>query len=255
MNSKKAITLLLISTMLLSLTPILTANAVAIEDIWSENGIAITWNVVYDDLIIVTGTGGTPGRNVNVYWDAIDDWNGESGLLNSSKAEGNGDWEIWFNVPAAVNGEHYISVENVRTNEVETYVTALFVDAYIEVDPSTGLDGDEVTISGYGFDSEVDIVDVEFDGDDIDTSPSTPETDELGSWTATFEVPDIGYGVYTVYAEDDEGYWNVTEFEIGPAISLSSPPVGVARMKKRAKTGKEVMLKKGAGGAGIRRCF
>jgi hypothetical protein len=243
MNSKKAITLLVIATMLLSITPILSVSAdVNIVDLTGENGADYLfgqWGVVYGDVMKIYGTGGTPGKNVNVYWDAIDDWNGESGLLNTTKAEGNGDYELWFEIPEAVYGDHFITVENARTGEIYTELAPIVVEAFIEVDPESGLDGDEVTVNGYGFDSEVEIVDFEFDGTDEDLSPGTPETNEVGSWTATFEVPDIGYGVYNVYAQDDTGYWNDTTFEIGPSITLNKeegPSGTVVRITGRGFT-------------------
>ena len=238
MNSKKAITLLVLATLILSITPLVITNAITVVSVLDEDLLPLGL-VVYDDTIIVQGTGATPGRNVNVYWDAIDEWDGESGLLNSTKAEGDGSYEIWFDVPEAVNGDHFISVENVRNGDVDTWGTALTVAARIKLSPSSGLPGDEVTIKGYGFDDEVEIIDVNFDGADIDTSPSTPETDDLGSWTATFDVPSLGYGTYTVDATDENANTDDADFEVGAAITLNKvegPSGTVVRISGRGFT-------------------
>jgi len=241
MNSKKAITLLVLATLLMSLVPVISVNAIAVTTVLNENDVVIGVGdkIYYDDVIKVIGTGATPGRNVNVYWDAIDAWNGESGLLNTTKAEGNGDYEIWFTVPEAVNGDHWISVENARTTEDALWGTALEVDAKIELSPGSGLKDESVTINGYGYDSEVDIVGVTFNGTPVTTSPATPETNDLGSWSATFQVPDLAYAVYPVVATDASAFTNTTTFEIGASISLSKvegPSGTVVRISGRGFT-------------------
>jgi hypothetical protein len=239
MNSKKAITLLLIATMLLSITPLISVGAIDVGAVLDDGYNPIVGSVYYDDTIIVTGTGATPGRTVNIYWDAIDDWDGEAGFLNSSKAEGSGDWEVWFSVPEALNGPHYISVENVRNGDTDTWGVALDVDAKIKLSPKSGLPGDEITIKGYGFGDEKEVDPINFDGVDISTSPGTPETNDLGSWSATFDVPDENYGVYSVDAEDESGNFAAASFTIGASITLSKdmgPSGTVVRVTGRGFT-------------------
>jgi hypothetical protein len=227
MNSKKAITLLIMATMILSLVPILGANAISVT---STDAAGTNY---YGDTIAVWGSGATPGRDVKIYWDGIDD------LLNTTEAEGNGDWEIWFDVPEALNGEHYITVENVYNGDINTYSTAIDVGASIELDPDSGLENDEVTIEGYGFGDEEAIIEVRFNGSIIETSPSDPETNDLGSWTATFDVPsDIG-GTWEVYAEDNATNTAVADFKIGASITLNKdegPSGTVVRVTGRGFT-------------------
>jgi hypothetical protein len=242
MNSKKAITLLVLATLLLSLTPLVMTNAIDIDSVLDEDYNIIVGSVYYGDIIIVQGSGATPGRNVNVYWDSIDDWDAEtgSGLLNSTKAEGNGDYEVWLEVPEALNGAHYISVENVRNGETDTWTTAIDVGASLKLSPSSGLIGDEVTITGRGFGDEVEIDTVQFNVTTVTTSPGTPETNELGTWTATFDVPSYTYwDDHIVYAEDEDGNSATKSFKIGASITLNKvegPAGTVVRISGRGFT-------------------
>jgi len=181
----------------------------------------------YGDTIVVEGIGVTAGVDANLYWDAVKSWDGEKGLLNSTEAAADGTFEVWFDVPEAVNGDHYLWVKDVDTGGTAMW-GPFTVFARIKLDPSTALVGDEITIEGYGFSDEKEIISVTFDGDPIKTSPTTPETDELGSWTATFDVPTKPYGEYVVVAMDEEGVTATTEPKVGATIVLTPDegPVG-----------------------------
>jgi hypothetical protein len=85
-------------------------------------------------------------------------------------------------------------------------------------------------MKGYGFSEEVDIVTVHLMNATtadltLTTSPTGPETDELGYWTATFKVPKVSdgydYGDYQVYSIDDDGVEVNASFTIGPSIELN----------------------------------
>jgi len=245
MNSKKAITLLVLATLLMGLLPVLPARAgitnpiVETVDVVPTGQLADGVEVVYDETYAATGSGVSPGQNIEVYWDLIQAWDGEAGLLNTSKGLKDGTFEIWFNIPEAVNGDHYIWVRDVSTGETVKAVTAevtpagaVMVAAYVELDPDSGLEDDEITINGYGYSSEAELVPtliLIMGGGlgapaEMDLSPSTPETDEVGSWTATWIVPDDAaytYANYDIYAEDEDGVVNPTAavFTIGSSVT------------------------------------
>jgi hypothetical protein len=262
MNSKKAITLLVLATLLMSFVPLVPVNAeiTDAEVWWLDDGnpdypIADGETVRYDETLTAVGSGVSPGQTIQVYWDAIQPWDGEAGLLNSSKSKKSGAFEVWFDVPEAVVGDHYIWVKDVATGETVMAVTgeaaappalagALMVRPYIKLSPKAGLEDDEITIKGYGYGDEVEIAaeDILINGgavavlivdEELPCSPTDPETDNLGSWTATFDVPaladDYEYDVYEITAEDEDGNINDgAEFTIGPALTLSveEGPVG-----------------------------
>ncbi len=265
MNSKKAITLLVLATLMMSLVPTLSVSAeITDAEVWTlapdDDGdvgvpVAILADgvlVVYGDTLTVVGEGVSPKQTIQVYWDGIQAWDGEAGLLNSSASGKDGSFEVWFDIPEALNGDHYIWVKDTSTGETVMAVTAeadpaeaVMVGAYLEFEPSAGLEGDEITIYGYGYGDEVEIAaeDIIINGlapsaiadQALPTSPTAPETNEVGSWTATFDVPDFDdgyvYADYQITAEDEDGNINVAAdavFTIGPSVTLNveEGPVG-----------------------------
>jgi hypothetical protein len=94
------------------------------------------------------------------------------------------------------------------------------VNASLIVSPISGLKGDTVTLEGYGFGDEVNVDTIKFDDSLLGTIPSTPITESIGSWTATFSVPDKADGDYNVTAEDALGNNALTVFKVSPTITL-----------------------------------
>ena len=226
MNSKKAITLLVLATLLLSFVPIMPIKAAVSDlEIWEIDGVPDVEVIdgavyVYGDTLAVLGNGIAPGQDIEIWWDG-------STRLNTTDGNADGSFELWFDVPEALGGDHYLWLKvpstgdfvKADTNEIAP-AGALMVGPRVRVSPSSGLEGETVTVRGYGFSDEEDIVDVTFDGTTVDTTPSEPETDDLGSWEAEIEVPDLVYGTYDVYAIDDLGANALDDFEIGASIEL-----------------------------------
>ncbi|MFA9496908.1 MAG: hypothetical protein ACERKS_13470, partial [Candidatus Bathyarchaeota archaeon] len=110
MNNKKMITHLVLATLLLSMVP-MTFAAVGITDVETKAGAPVTGGD-YDDTVVVIGGGVQPGTTVELWWDdSTTAWNGVEGKLNETTADGDGSYEIWFDVPEAVNGAHYVWVK------------------------------------------------------------------------------------------------------------------------------------------------
>jgi uncharacterized protein YoxC len=238
----RILTILLVSTLLIALVPVIPVQAVAIDDISATTG-------DYGDTIEITGSGVTAGENVKLGWDGLKAWDGEKGILNTSEAKGAGTFEIWFDVPEAVAGSHYLWLKDMDTGDTYLYTTAFTVVSRIKFSPSSGLEGDKITIYGYGFADDEDISPITFDdgyGPDptLATTPSTPDTDDLGSWEATFKVPHDVYGDWEVYAEDESANSATEDFTIGPSITLDPEegPVGtVVEIVGRGFTEDEVI--------------
>jgi hypothetical protein len=180
------------------------------------------------DVIVVSGSMVTPSAVVNLYWDSLSSWNGESGLVNTASADPDGSYEVSFQVPEAVNGPHYIWVMDTVTGSTAMFSTPFEVSACLVLTPDVGLPGDVVTLNCYGFSDEADIESVTFDGVSIATSPGSMSTDDMGSCSMTFRVPNESYGVYEVSVIDSSSVSAVAYFTIGPTIALdvTSGPVG-----------------------------
>jgi len=232
MNSKKAITLLVLVTMLMALVPIVPVNAaIDMTDIEIEGAGANFGDAVQKgDEITVIGSGVTSGATVNIYWDIVQETftNGE-GKVATGKAKASGTFEIDFDVPAAVNGSHYLWVKDVSTGQTvggtDYDVTVI---PKLSISPSSGLIGDTITLSGYGYG---------YDADDIPeitvytnfstaytaatTSPTTVKTNSVGSWTATIKVPTAAVTANIWAKEKDYVANNANKtFTVGPVITL-----------------------------------
>ena len=197
-----------------------------ISDVKDKDG-AIISGGVYGDIFRAVGTGVAAGSEINLYWDLVGDWEEGEGFLNSSVGLPNGLFEVWFLVPEAHYGTHYLWVKDIDENKVDGPVP-FSVSPMLLITPGSGLTGDTITLKGYGFDSDVDVTEITFDSSDLSTTPSTPSTDTTGSWQATFKVPSITDNDYTITAEDEEGRSASETFTIGPAITLDidEGPVG-----------------------------
>ncbi len=207
MNSKKAITLLVLVTLLMGLMPITNAAVIAIGAVTPGNG-------AKGDTIVVTGTGVTAGRTVKLYWDLVQAWDGEAGQLNTTKAKASGAFEVWFDVPEAINGVHYIWVEDSQTLNVDS--SPFTVNAVIKLSSSSGLVGDKITIDGDGF-SEEENVWIMFNLANLSKS----STNVLGSFTKDVNIPSLADGPYTMEGIDAKLVSATKTFTIGPVIKLN----------------------------------
>jgi hypothetical protein len=233
MNSKKAITLLVLTTLLLTLIPIIPVQALEIPadgGVWTEDDVTdpsfdpadkVTWpetyTGVYGDTLAIIGEGVTAGKTVNVYWDSVDSWDGESGLLNGTEAKSSGRFELWFDIPEAVFGEHYLWLQDTNTGDTIVVSTPISVEPYIDVDPSSGLEGDDITLMGYGYDPDEDIT-ITWNGP-IAISPNA-ESNDLGSWTTSFDLPAVDYDIdYEITGED----------EADPNVRVNDPTVSLIK--------------------------
>ena len=222
---KRAIPILIITILALSIMPVITVNAVTIDSLSAGSG-------GYGDTIEVYGSGVTAGMDVNLYWDAVKAWDGTKGLLNSTEAESSGDFEVWFDVPKALGGTHYLWVKDTDTGE--TASMSFIIIPLIKFSPSSGLPLDKITVKGYGFSKEADIVQVVWDYGGyapfkLTLTPLTPTTDTLGYWEATFKVPsNATYATHTIRATDENAIYAEKTFKVGASITLEyeAGPVG-----------------------------
>ena len=139
MNSKKAITLLVLATLLLSMVPMTFAD-VGITDLSEDTG-------DYGNTVEVTGDGVQPGTNVELWWDdSTIGWNGVKGKLNETIADGDGSYEVWFDVPESTAGNHYVVVTSGSGYDSATYT----VVPRVKTASSSGEADDKLDTNVYG---------------------------------------------------------------------------------------------------------
>lgn len=127
-----------------------------------------------------------------------------------------GDFTCTIIIPESTAGVHTIAVEDESDHTAEA---VFIVEPAITISPTSGIVGDEVTVNGTGFGDEVDIT-ITFDGDEVAIT-GDDETDEDGSFEATFNVPDVGPGTYDVEVEDDDDNTAEAEFTITTDLTIS----------------------------------
>jgi hypothetical protein len=216
---KRKLSVLVIAALILNMIPVPVNAALSITNVTDQNMNPIS-SGVYGDLVYVFGDGVISGLDVNLYWDIVTAWDGEQGLLNSSIGQPSGAFEIWFEVPEAVKGSHYLWIRDSDTPSHTDGPVLFTVNPSMTVTPRSGIKNDPVTINGYGFGDEVDVDPIEFDGSPLTTNPSVPVTDGVGSWEATFNVPDITDADYDITAEDEDANTASVSFKVGPAMTL-----------------------------------
>ena len=163
MNSKKILLLLVIASMMLSLLPsamFVSAATLTSPILYTKAGVAIgTTKQVKGTVIVVKSavTGEIPaGTGIGLYWDSttISPFNGVKGLLNSTLAKSSGGYEVWFTIPQATNGTHYVWI---KTDTGDTARATIYIKPKVSLSSTTGQAGDSITGSYYGFSGTTDL--------------------------------------------------------------------------------------------------
>lgn len=223
MNSKKTLSIILITVLTLSIAiPFISVNAI----LGTPDVDPSTVNVG-DEVEVSGGVGEvTSGSQVKVYWDYATGPNAH--LIGSGYADPDGSYEIDVDIPATNNGTHWIWVEDVATGARERSGD-ITVNPKIEIDPKSGLSGDPVEITGSGYHTEVDVV-IGFYN--FSTAPyaidmrwppvETVETDEYGSFAVTVNVPDdLYYGTNYLFNATYGPLYDETNFTVGASITVT----------------------------------
>jgi len=183
--TKRAAPLLVLVMMTLSMVSIMlpVQAAIVIDGVFEqETPFDQFWDGDQGDDLSLQGSGITAGVEVKLYWDAVKTWDGEKGLLNSTEAESDGSFDIWFEVPEAVVGKHYLWVKDPETGNTASYR----FDVYSKTScPTTGLHKDKVDIKGYGFEDDVKVAAMLITGTAPTGTPETGENIDEGDGTET----------------------------------------------------------------------
>lgn len=157
--------------------------------------------------INIYGTGFRANRSVTIRFDGS--------AVETTSTNSRGSFSETFRVPEGDYGSHDVTADD-KTYEV---TIKLSVKQSISITPRSGATGTTVTVSGTGFRDNQSIT-ITFDGDRVDTRPSTIRTDDDGSFTASFDVPTCINRTPEVAASDGK-YTGAAEFTILANISLT----------------------------------
>ena len=188
--NKRAAPLLVLALITLSMVSILLpVQAVTILTVLNEDDEPLAASDYdYGSEVHVSGSGVTAGVEVRLYWDAVKAWDGEKGLLNSTDAESDGTYEIWFDVPEAVEGKHYIWIKDTDSGDTASYRFDVVPKTSC---PTTGLHKDKVSVKGYGFNDEVKVAVMLITGTAPDGVDVSGEVIDEGDGTETEFTADL----------------------------------------------------------------
>jgi hypothetical protein len=211
--------LLLFSHLYLMVLPVGAISSPELDDYTVEPG----------QVLEVSGEDVTAGSIIKIYWSIVrEPFSDGVGLLTTTEGNPDGSYEAEITVPATPAGSNYIWVKDMSSSTTAKSAP-LQVRPKLTITPHRGLPGNTIDVEGSGFgveeDEEEDDVEVELRFQNgvnllLTTSPSTLETNEYGSFTATFQVPDVSEGNYVIRAEDDLGNVDTVDFTIGASITL-----------------------------------
>ena len=168
--------------------------------------------IVGEDIHIY-GTGFKANRTVRIKF--------EGDTVETTSTNSRGSFTDRFRIPEGEHGHHDVSADD------NTYrVTAdLYIDQSISIAPDSGSTGTEVTVDGSGFRDDHSVI-ITFEGEEVDTVPTSVKTDSNGSFTASFNIP-VCINRNPEIAAGDGRYRATAGFEILAGISLS-PASGIA---------------------------
>jgi hypothetical protein len=136
-------------------------------------------------------------------------------------ADAKGSWQTSFRVPASTRGEHRLDAQGALSHLYDVEGATFQVTAGISLEKSTGFAGDTVTMTGSRFSTGERGIQILFDGQ---AAVTDIRADSEGEWEASFDVPEMPTGEYTVTAEGDQTSKEDVgglSFKIEPDIVLS----------------------------------
>ena len=155
--------------------------------------------------LTVTGTGFGNRIDVFIYFDNVE--------VVEEETDRDGSFDVSFTVPALEGGTYDVEAEDKDGNLDKAEFTIV---ASMDMDPTNGEVGTEVTVSGTGFSGGVTI---KYD----DTEIATAVADANGAFTAVFAVPMSTGGSHIVVASDAAGEKSAT-FTFIPSMSMDMDP-------------------------------
>jgi hypothetical protein len=191
------------------------------------------------DDVTIRGYDFDPNEDVDIYYcvEGSDCFDGEL-IKRDFDTTDDGNFTYKFDIPESCTGKHYVCVCYTSTACAKEYFT---VEPKIEMDDDEGFVGNEVEVTGTGFAEDEEDIKIRYDGDEV-TQIEEAETDEYGTWTATFVVPESVGGEHDVGAKgDDTDYDDVeeVEFTVKPSISLNPTSGSVGDIVTVTATGFE----------------
>ena len=148
-------------------------------------------------------------------------------------ADAKGSWEASFRILPSARGSHDIRARgddsslgtvSGATFRVMPWINILDGPSGSIVEEPSGSPGESITMTGSGFYAGDRYIKILFEGEETETEPEIIRADDEGYWEASFKVPEMSRGEYSVTAEGEltkKEDISPLDFEIEPGLVLS----------------------------------
>ena len=214
------------------LVPESVAGEHTITVIGDESDIEVEAEFTVEEKITITPESGASGSAITIegtgFGDEVDvtiTFDGDE--VAEETTDDDGSFTVDFNAPSMAAGSYDVEAEDEDGNSDQ--VTFDIAAAAISLSSITGYVGEEVTVSGTGFQASKPSISITFDNELVKTAAS----DAFGAFTASFVVPVRNAGAYQVEVSDGtntvEADFSIsTSASVSPQTSAASPgSVGV----------------------------
>ena len=150
-----------------------------------------------DTEVTLNGYGFDNGQDIRVtlYQGGV-----KKGEEKTADANNKGSWTVLYTIPDTPAGGYILKIEGKEGTIWVGWVNKDFeVTPQITVNTDAGTVGQTIEVSGTGFASEEEDIEITFDGEAVRTN-NPVIADENGSWEATIVVPPLQRGTYTIDA-------------------------------------------------------
>ncbi|HEY87154.1 MAG TPA: hypothetical protein G4O06_03900 [Dehalococcoidia bacterium] len=150
--------------------------------------------------VTIDGYGFSNGQDIRV---SLYQGGAKKGVDKTADANSQGSWTVLYTIPDTPAGGYILKIEGEEGTIWVGWVNKDFeVTPQITTSTDAGTVGQTIEISGTGFASEEEDVEITFDGEVVQTN-SPIVADDSGSWEAMIRVPSLQRGTYTVDASGE----------------------------------------------------
>jgi len=153
-----------------------------------------------DTEVTLNGYGFDNGQDIRVtlYQGGV-----KKGEEKTADANNKGSWTVLYTIPDTPAGGYILKIEGKEGTIWVGWINKDFeVTPQITVNTDAGTVGQTIEVSGTGFASEEEDIEITFDGEVVQTN-SPVVADDNGSWEAMIRVPPLQRGTYTIDASGE----------------------------------------------------
>ena len=136
--------------------------------------------------------------------------------VSNITADAKGSWSDKLDVPPSSKGEHIIDASGEITRASDIVDAIVIVSPKVELNPTSGAIGNEITVHGTGFAANQ-IITISYDGAKV---ASNAATDAKGIFTTSFKIPKSKAGDHTITVTDP----TAAVFSMKLSVESAPPP-------------------------------